>query len=66
MQYYKSKEQRNMTIHEHATQVHNSRDIDYSDWGTDELVDLYVLLLDSPAKRRIKFELEYKRDFNLS
>ena len=55
-----------MTIFEHATQVHNSRDIDYSDWGTDELVDLYVLLFDSPAKRRIKIELEYNRDFNLS
>lgn len=66
MVLYKSKEQRNMTIHEHATQVHNSRDIDYSDWSTDELVGLYGLLFDSPAKRRIKIELEYNRGFNLS
>jgi hypothetical protein len=55
-----------MTTHEQLTQLHNSRDIDYSNWNTYDLVDLYNQLLDSYAKRRIKIELEYKRDFNLS
>jgi hypothetical protein len=47
-----------MNIQEKITFIHNNKEINYTEFPLIDLKNIYSLILNSPAKKRIAFEIE--------